>query len=97
MPTHVHTLVTHAGHTAAVQFDTLPRLCPCCGEACAPWSLAARSTSPDDSAVDFVFQCSLRGCRRVFVTAYQRTPSGDYTLASDDTEHWCEQLLTLHS
>jgi hypothetical protein len=94
---HLHALVTYDGRARAVQFDTLPRACPCCGEQCAPWRLSARATSPDDGLVDFAFQCSRPACRRVFVVRYHRVAGGEYELQREDAERWCEELLTLHS
>jgi hypothetical protein len=95
--TYLHVLVTFTGRKASAEFATLPRLCPCCGEMSPLWRLDARSTSPDDSRVDFAFQCSRPECRRVFIASYERNPKGEFTLALDDAEQWCDQLLTLHS
>jgi len=94
---HLHPLVTYDGRGASVQFDAMPRRCPCCGEPDSPWRLAARSTTYDEAIVDFAFQCSRPNCRRVYVATYHRNDQGDYVLAVDAAASWVDQLLTLHS
>lgn len=97
MRTLLHPMVKFDGRAASVQFDALPRYCPCCGEADSPWRLAARSTCYDDMSIDFAFQCSRPNCRRVFVVTYHRDHAGDYVLDADQSASWVDELLTLHS
>lgn len=73
-------VVNYVGHAANRPFAELPRLCPACVHHMEPWRLAARSTCPDDTRVDFAFQCPRPECRRVFVARYHLGPDGEFDL-----------------
>jgi hypothetical protein len=73
-------VVNFAGHAANRPFAELPRLCPMCDHHMEPWRLAARSTSVDDTRVDFAFQCPRDECRHIFVSRYHLGPDSEFDL-----------------
>jgi hypothetical protein len=93
MKSYLERLVNFNGHCVNRRFAEMPRLCPVCNHHTDPWRLAARSTAPDDSQVDFAFQCTRPTCRRVFVAGYRLGPDGEYDLDPATLEPWARQLV----
>lgn len=82
MLTFEHLMTDFAGHGASRRFGDLPESCPHCHHHADPRRLTAHATSPDNSAVDFTFQCPRADCRRVFVGHYGAGRDGEYELVS---------------
>ena len=72
-----HLLAQFDGHGAVRRFAEVPESCPVCAYYVNPRRLGACSVSPDDTAVQFVFQCPRDECRHVFVGEYRREQDGE--------------------
>ena len=88
----LHSIVDFAGRCSNQTFAEMPRICPVCPHHTVPWRLAAHSTSPENTSVDFAFQCSRDECRRMFVVNYRLGADMEFDLenpavASHDSEH----------
>ena len=66
-----HLLTRFDGHGAVRRFAEVPAACPACAHYVNPRRISAHSICPDDTAVEFVFQCPCNDCRRVFVGEYR--------------------------
>jgi hypothetical protein len=86
-------VVTFDGRCSNRSFAEIPRLCPICGHHADPWRLTAHSVVPDDTAVDFAFQCSRSPCRRIFVAHYRLGPDDEFDLAELYTPHFGRVII----
>ena len=68
------------GRGAVRTFAEVPASCPACAHYVDPRRLSAHSVCPDDTAVEFVFQCPRNDCRRMFVGEYRLGRDGEYEL-----------------
>ena len=75
-----HLLARFDGRGAVRRFAEVPAVCPACAHHVEPRRLSAHSTSPDDTAVEFVFQCPRDACRRVFVGEYRLGRGDEFEL-----------------
>ena len=75
-----HLLAGFHGHGSIRRFAEVPHTCPSCGSHGEPRRLSAHSLCPDDTAVEFVFQCPRDDCRRVFVGEYRLGRDGEFEL-----------------
>lgn len=80
MPGVTHLLTRFDGHGAVRVFAEVPEACPVCAYYSSPRRLSAHSLCPDDTAVEFVFQCPRDDCRHVFVGEYRLGRDGEYEL-----------------
>jgi hypothetical protein len=88
MHSYLHAFVGHGGHAGNGRFADLPHHCPACSHHVHPWRIGARSTRPDDMAVDFAMQCPRAECRRLFIVAYVMGTDGEFELAAYAAEPW---------
>jgi hypothetical protein len=75
-----HLLTEFDGYGSRRRFAEVPSTCPACDHVMEPRRLSAHSICPDDTAVEFVFQCSRDDCRRVFVGEYRLGRDSEYEL-----------------